>query len=177
MKTMTAFDLLEKIRKENILKVIISSHNEYIYQSFAYHIFWYIQKQQLSKYFPIMMEKLIEQMEQNNQRIILNEGSVHINIPKEEIRYIEKQKNYLYIHANQTYKIRYSFKDFVVQFYDDDFVIPIYGTMVHIQNIRYVHSGRKHLILWDDTTLPISYTHKNNLLQRTNAYKMKRPNS
>lgn len=164
LSEMNAFELFKKTNVSTI-KIIITKDDDHVFESFNHHVFRYLLKKDLKEKFPALIKDLLVQLRKENQNLYLNSRGEMVNIPKRDIKYIETQKNYLLIHAKETYKIRGSFKQLKNNFIDCDFVVPIYGTMVNKKYIRSLSSSKGYLTMEDQTIIPISKASRKRMLE------------
>lgn len=170
MPNMTAFQFFEMTSHHRYHKIIITKYDHIIYDSFRYQFFWFIRKRFLEKDFPEMMTNLLETLQKDQKKFIINTHNISISLYYDEIYYIHTDKNYVVVHAIENYRIRSTFKDIVNIINSDDFIIISYGVIVNIRHVKYLDLKKLIIILNNEVQLTISRKYKKKVREKYKEY-------
>lgn len=171
MPQMDAYTFLKSIRDVEIEKVIITSHEGVVFDSFKYGIFWFLRKDLLEQELPDMMKTLLQKLYTYQSKLILHSVNRELALPIKDIKYVEVDKNYIVVHGNDVYRIRSAFSTVVDTLKKHQFVMPIYGTLINIEYIKYINYSNFTLVTLDNKEFIISRRQKKEVIDRYRQYK------
>lgn len=155
MKKMNGIDLAKKIRQENkeIQIIFVTGYLDYIQDGYEVEALHYLLK-------PITEEKLYTVLDRAAERLLFLDKSLiliikgeTIRIPFCQIRYIEVQKNYLTIHAQEDYELKQPLYELEKNL-DDGFCRTGRSFLVNLHYIKKI--TKKEVILENGTKVPLS---------------------
>ena len=161
MPEMNGFEvasLLQK-RKEDVLILFVTSHDDKVYQSYDYHPFWFIQKSHLHD-LRVVMPKLLRKVDAEAERkkltFNLKAESHNIEIDINTVVYIESYKNNIIIQDRISGKkeVRCKITDAEKQLYPLNIIRIQNGVLVNCRYISKITS--REVILTDGTHFGLS---------------------
>lgn len=173
LKDGTAFDYLESVKAFNFLCIIITWHSQIVFHSFQYQPFWFMRKHKLNDEFENFYIQFIAKLKENHSQLVLQSYNKTLNLKISSISYIEKQGNYLIIHSDQTYQIRYTFRRLLDNFDFSQFISPLYGVLIHPSYIKAINLTKRFIVLNNDTTFNISRKQFNQFIYQYQNYLLK----
>lgn len=161
MPEMNGFELASLLqkRKEDILIMFITSHEDKVYQSYDYHPFWFIRKTHMHD-FRVVIPKLLRKIDAEDERkrltYNLKAESRTIEIDINTVTYIESYKNDIIIRdrISGEKQIRCKITDAEKQLYPLNIIRVQNGFLVNCRYISKITS--REVILTDGTHLGIS---------------------
>lgn len=174
MPSMSAFMLFEELNKLNkrLEKVVITNYDNHVFTSFSYDLVWFLKKSEIKEQIPLMIEKLISKLDEGYKKLELKTVNCSVRIPYNEISHIQSDKNYILIHCNEVYRIRSTFNGILEKLTGTDFVVPVYGTAVNMEFIKYVNKTHGIITLLDETVIPISNGKKKEFMKQFKNFKL-----
>lgn len=158
MNGFEAASLLQK-RKEDILIMFVTSHEDKVYQSYEYHPFWFVRKSHLHD-FKVIIPKLLRKidLEEERKRLTFNlkAESCTIEIDINTVTYIESYKNNIIIRDKVLgeSQVRCKIAEAEKQLYPFNIIRIQNGFLV---NCRYISKmTSREVILTDGTHLGLS---------------------
>lgn len=143
-------DFAKRIRKEDPNKkiIFISSHEEYVFDSFEVQPFFFIRKVNLVSDFKRAIETYLKEVERNKKYLIIKYSGELKKVQFNEILFIEKYKDHTILHLCKDKSIQVSqpLKSFVNELNDSfviinrSMVINLYH-LIEIENIFAVMSN------------------------------------
>lgn len=163
MPEMNGFEvasLLQK-RKDDILIVFITSHEDKVYQSYEYHPFWFVRKSHmhdLSIVIPKLLRKIDSEEEKKRLTFNLKTENCTIELDINTVIYIESFKNDIIIHDRVlgAKQIRCKITEAEKQLYPMNIIRIQNGILVNCRYISKITS--REVILTDNTKLGLSRT-------------------
>ena len=161
MPEMNGFEvasLLQK-RKEDVLILFVTSHDDKVYQSYDYHPFWFIRKSHLHD-LRVVMPKLLRKVDAEAERkkltFNLKAESHNIEIDINTVVYIESYKNNIIIQDRISGKkeVRCKITDAEKQLYPLNIIRIQNGVLVNCRYISKITS--REVILTDGTHFGLS---------------------
>lgn len=161
MPEMNGFEvaaLLQK-RKEDVLIMFVTSHEDKVYQSYDYHPFWFIRKNHmhdLRVIIPKLLRKIDAEKERKRLTFNLKTESKTIEIDINTVTYIESYKNNIIIRDRVIgeKQIRCKITDAEKQLYPLNIIRIQNGFLVNCRYISKITS--REVILTDGTHLGLS---------------------
>lgn len=150
--------LLQK-RKDDVLIVFITSHEDKVYQSYEYHPFWFVRKSHmhdLNIVIPKLLRKIDIEEEKNRCTFNLKAENCTVEIDINTVIYIESFKNDIIIHdrALGEKQIRCKMIETEKQLYPMNIIRIQNGILVNCRYISKITS--REVILTDGTRLGLS---------------------
>lgn len=161
MPEMNGFEvasLLQK-RKENILILFVTSHEDRVYQSYDYHPFWFIRKSHmhdLKVVFPKLLRKIDAEEERKRRIFNLKAENCVVEIDINTVMYIESYKNDIIIRdrVSGEKQVRCKITDAEKQLYPLNIIRIQNGVLVNCHYISKITS--REVILTDGTHFGLS---------------------
>lgn len=161
MPEMNGFEvasLLQK-RKDDVLIVFITSHEDKVYQSYEYHPFWFVRKSHmhdLNIVIPKLLRKIDVEEEKNRCTFNLKAESCTVEMDINTVLYIESFKNDIIIHnrALGEKQIRCKMTEAEKQLYPMNIIRIQNGILVNCRYISKITS--REVILTNGTRLGLS---------------------
>lgn len=155
MKEMNGVDLARIIRKDNkeIQIVFASGYMEYILDGYEVEALYYLLKPVNENKLNEVLNKAVEKLNKNKKAIIIQYQGEMIRIPLYEIKYIDVQKNYITIHANENIRVKQTLSD-IERELDESFFRTGRSYIVNITYIKKVTKKEIYLITKDIIPLP-----------------------
>lgn len=99
----SGMEVAETLRKKNedILLIFVSSHEDYVFDTFAYRPFRFVRKARMKQELPVVLRAAEAQYQKNRKRLIIlkcEEGEVRVE--ESEIMYVEMIKRQLHIYLS-----------------------------------------------------------------------------
>ncbi len=161
MPEMSGFEvasLLQK-RKENILILFVTSHEDKVYQSYDYHPFWFIRKSHMHD-LQVIIPKLLRRIDADDERkrltFNLKTENCVVEIDINTVIYIEAYKNDIIIQdkVSGEKQVRCKMTDAEKQLYPLNIIRIQNGVLVNCRYISKITS--REVILTDGTHLGLS---------------------
>lgn len=174
MPDLNAFDLFEKVSKMNstVVRVVISNFEGYVSSGYNYGIFRYVNKNDVDKEITVMMEELLYVLKKKHRKLIIQSCNQMVALPIREITHIESDKNYVIIYCKKQYRIRSTFGSMLEKIKDDDFCVPVYGTAVNMNEIRYVNKSSLTIVMKSGEEFQISNKKKKELFENYMEFRL-----
>ena len=110
MPRMNGFDLAKILCEKypDIIIIFVSAYEDFVYSSFEYCPFRFLRKSHLNEELETTLDKAIEKININDNRILFNTVEGQLYLKAKEILFFEGEKNYYYIYTikNKSYKCR-----------------------------------------------------------------------
>ena len=155
MKKMNGVELAEKIRQRNkeIQIIFITGYMDYIQDGYEVEALHYLLKPITEKKLCLVLDRAAERLQFLEKSLLFTIRSETIRIPLHEIRYLEVQKNYVTIHAQEDYEIKQTLQE-LERNLDDGFCRTSRSFIVNLHYIKRI--TKKEVILNDGTEIPLS---------------------
>lgn len=168
----TGMELAERVRHflPRVKMIFITSHIEYAIDAFALNIFRYVPKMELEKRLPAALTDAVALLR-------LEEGSFYTirtssrleKIPCRDICYIERDgKNARIVTFQGESRVRKSLQQVFEELPAEEFLFIDRGCIVNLIHILQIKDGMA--VLENDTVLPISRSHLQQVKERINTY-------
>lgn len=155
MGKMSGVELAKKVRQDNkeVQIVFITGYMDYIAEGYDVEALHYLLKPVSEQKLRSVLDRAVLRIRGGNRSILLQTGDEMVRIPLYEIRYLEVQKNYVTIHAQQDYQVKKPLRELEGEL-DDSFFKTGRSFWV---NLRYVmRTSKSEVTLKDGTQVPLS---------------------
>lgn len=161
MPGMNGFEIASLLqeRKDDILIVFVTSHEDKVYQSYEYHPFWFVRKSHMHD-LSIVIPKLLRKIdaEEEKKKLVFNLKAENrtIELDINTITYIESFRNDIIIRdrISGEKQVRCKIADAEKQLYPMNIIRIQNGVLVNCRYISKITS--REVILTDDTRLGLS---------------------
>lgn len=110
MPKINGFDLAKILCEKypDIIIIFVSAYEDFVYSSFEYCPFRFLRKSHLNDELNTTLEKAVEKIIINDNRLLFNTIDGQLSLKAKEILFFEGEKNYYYIYTtkNKSYKCR-----------------------------------------------------------------------
>ena len=110
MPKINGFDLAKILCEKypDIIIIFVSAYEDFVYSSFEYCPFRFLRKSHLNDELKTTLEKAIEKIIINDNRLLFNTIDGQLSLKAKEILFFEGEKNYYHIYTtkNKSYKCR-----------------------------------------------------------------------
>lgn len=99
----SGMEVAETLRKKNedIILIFVSSHEDYVFDTFAYSPFRFVRKARMKQELPVVLRAAEAQYQKNRKRsIILKCEDGEVRVEESEIMYVEMIKRQLHIYLS-----------------------------------------------------------------------------
>lgn len=171
MPQLDGFEVLEHIKKENLLVIFITAHADYAVKAFEYEAFDYllkpISKERFSKAISRTLKFLKTDEKKDDLYMSLKDNGTVYNIAIRDITHIEADDNYVKIyHKEKTYRKRSTLSTFLDSLGNSDF-LRIHRSYVvnrqHIVSMVRVYKGDYLIRLNNGKVIPTSQSYRKNV--------------
>lgn len=155
MEKMSGVELAKRLRQEGagLQLVFITGYMEYIAEGYDVEALHYLLKPVMSEKLNAVLDRAIERLKIRENSLLLKLPGGIVRLPLYEIRYLESEKNYVSIHADETYRIKRALTEIKKEL--DESFFQIHRS--YIINLRFVRKAAKmEVTLKDSTILPLS---------------------
>ena len=154
MGNMDGVSLAKQLRKENetLQIVFITGYSDYISEGYEVAALHYLMKPVKEEKLFSVLDRAITKLLKNERTLNLEISSEMIRIPFYQIRYLDVQKNYVTIHANEDYTIKKTLNE-LASALDDRFHRVGRSAIVNLSYINRV--TKTEIILSDGTKVPL----------------------
>lgn len=158
MPGMDGFEVASSLqkRKENILILFVTSHEDKVYQTYDYHPFWFVRKshlRDLKTIFPKLLKKIDTESLKERHTCNLQTVGKTVEIDLNTLLYIESYKNDIIIHDKVLgeRRLRCKLADAEKQLYPMKIIRVQYGILVNLRFVSKITS--REVILTDGTSI------------------------
>lgn len=155
MGNMSGVELAKKIRSGNreVQIVFITGYMDYISEGYDVEALHYLLKPLSGEKLCSVLDRAVLRVKEKEHCILLHSGEEMVRIPLYEIRFLEVQKNYVTIHAQESYEVKKPLRELEKEL-DDSFFKTGRSFWV---NLRFVmRTTKKEVVLKDGTVIPLS---------------------
>ena len=155
MPNMSGIDVAKKIENHNCKIVFVTNREDFVFNAVnTVSSFGFIRKNHLESDLVKVFDRILKNNQSSNYLLLKHNGET-IKIKYNDIFYLEKIKNYVYVHTgNQVYSI----KDTLTKY--EEMLKPFSFIRCHagyIVNLNYVNKiGKKDIILSNNCIVPMS---------------------
>lgn len=155
MGKLNGVELAKKVRQENkgIQIIFVTGYMDYIQDGYEVEALHYLLKPVTEEKLDMVLERAVERLAFLEKSLILVIHGEMVRIPLHEIRYLEVQKNYVTIHAQEDYEIKQPLYELEEKL-DDGFCRTGRSFIVNLHYIKRI--TKKEVILNNGTALPLS---------------------
>ncbi len=155
MKKMNGVELAGKIRQKNkeIQIIFITGYMDYIQDGYEVEALHYLLKPITEEKLSLVLDRAAEHLQFLEKSLLFTIRGETIRIPLHKIRYLEVQKNYVTIHAQEDYEIKQTLQD-LERNLDDGFCRTSRSFIVNLHYIKRI--TKQEVILNDGTKVPLS---------------------
>lgn len=155
MGRISGVELAKQIRRDNreVQIVFITGYMEYIAEGYDVEALHYLLKPLSEEKLYSVLDRAVLRVKEKSHSLLLHMGDEMVRIPLYEIRYLEVQKNYVTIHAQQDYQVKKPLRELEGEL-DDSFFKTGRSFWV---NLRFVmRTSKNEVTLKDGTQVPLS---------------------
>ncbi len=154
MDGMDGVTLAKQVRREDetVQLVFITGYSDYIAEGYEVAALHYLMKPvQKEKLFSVL-DRAFAKLQRNRQVLNLEISGELFRVPLFELRYLESAKNYVTLHAKETYTVKRPLKDFEGEL-DNRFFRLGRGFIVNLERVQKV--TRTEVVLDSGERLPL----------------------
>ena len=113
MGNMDGVTLARQIRKSNksVQIVFITGYSDYIAEGYDVEALHYLMKPLKKEKLYDVLDRAVNKIMQNEKHLVLNTFDEMIRIPLHEIIYIDVDRNYVTVHSNKDYTVKFTIAD------------------------------------------------------------------
>lgn len=154
MAEMNGVQLARIVRGENkeVQIVFITGYMEYIADGYDVEALHFLIKPVTEVKLFEVLDRAVIKLNRNERAIILNRNGETVRIPLYEIRFLDVQRNYVTVHANEDIRVKATLGELECEL-DDAFLRIGRSVIVHLSYIRRV--TKTDILLSDDTVIPL----------------------
>lgn len=156
---MDGFALAKQIREQypDLMLIFVSAYDELVFQSFAYHPFWFLRKARIEQELPHIFTKAIEQYMSSKEAELFQTKNGNILLPVKEILYLEADRNYynIYCTTGALYRCRGTLSSLESRFKKYDFYRVHSAYLINMAHVRQI-SAINSVIMKNHKQIPIS---------------------
>lgn len=169
MGGMNGVELAKKLRRmgERLLLVFVTGFMDYISEGYDVEALHYLMKPVTGKKLEQVLDRSMERIGAREKELTLSLPNGIVRVPLYEIRYLEVQKNYVTVHAEEDYRVKKTLNELEGEL-DDSFFKVHRSYIVALRFIRRIL--KTEIILKDNTEVPLSRKLYNDLNQAMIRY-------
>ena len=154
MEKMDGIALAREIRKHNrqMQIVFVTGYMEYIQEGYDVEALHYLLKPVSQEKIDSVLERAVERLKTADAVFLVECGGEVLRLPLKEIRFIESNRNYNIIHADNDYEMRGTLSELEEKL-DEAFVRVGRSCLVNLHYVRRI--GKTELILNTGENLPV----------------------
>lgn len=154
MEKMDGIALAREIRKHNrqMQIVFVTGYMEYIQEGYDVEALHYLLKPVSQEKIDSVLERAVERLKTADAMFLVECGGEVLRLPLKEIRFIESNRNYNIIHADNDYEMRGTLSELEEKL-DEAFVRVGRSCLVNLHYVRRI--GKTELILNTGENLPV----------------------
>lgn len=155
MGSMSGVELAKRLRQSGAgLQIIfVTGYMEYIAEGYDVEALHYLIKPVTGGRLGAVLDRAVERLKMRENTLTLTLADGVVRLPLYEIQYLEVQKNYVTIHADEEYSVKRTLNELAEEL--DESFYRIHRS--YIVNLRFVKRiSRAEVILKDKTALPLS---------------------
>ena len=155
MEKMDGIALAREIRKHNrqMQIIFVTGYMEYIQEGYDVEALHYLLKPVSQEKIDSVLERAVERLKTADAVFLVECGGEVLRLPLKEIRFIESNRNYNIIHADNDYEVRGTLSELEAKL-DEAFVRVGRSYLVNLHYVRRI--GKTELILNTGENLPVS---------------------
>ena len=154
MEKMDGIALAREIRKHNrqMQIIFVTGYMEYIQEGYDVEALHYLLKPVSQEKIDSVLERAVERLKTADAMFLVECGGEVLRLPLKEIRFIESNRNYNIIHADNDYEMRGTLSELEEKL-DEAFVRVGRSCLVNLHYVRRI--GKTELILNTGENLPV----------------------
>ena len=154
MEKMDGIALAREIRKHNrqMQIIFVTGYMEYIQEGYDVEALHYLLKSVSQEKIDSVLERAVERLKTADAVFLVECGGEVLRLPLKEIRFIESNRNYNIIHADNDYEMRGTLSELEEKL-DEAFVRVGRSYLVNLHYVRRI--GKTELILSTGENLPV----------------------
>ena len=154
MEKMDGIALAREIRKHNrqMQIIFVTGYMEYIQEGYDVEALHYLLKPVSQEKIDSVLERAVERLKTADAVFLVECGGEVLRLPLKEIRFIESNRNYNIIHADNDYEVRGTLSELEAKL-DEAFVRVGRSYLVNLNYVRRI--GKTELILNTGEKLPV----------------------
>ena len=154
MEKMDGIALAREIRKHNrqMQIIFVTGYMEYIQEGYDVEALHYLLKPVSQEKIDSVLERAVERLKTADAVFLVECGGEVLRLPLKEIRFIESNRNYNIIHADNDYEMRGTLSELEEKL-DEAFVRVGRSCLVNLHYVRRI--GKTELILNTGENLPV----------------------
>ncbi len=155
MNGMSGVELAKRLRATGakLQIVFITGYMDYIEQGYDVEALHYLLKPVTQEKLETVLERAMERLGARGNVLVLSWGGSMVRLPLDEIRYLEVMKNYVTVHAGETYSVKRTLRELEEEL--DDSFYKIHRS--YVVNLRFVKKVTKTAVtLKESEELPLS---------------------
>lgn len=169
MDGMSGVDLAKRLRGmgARLQLVFITGYMEYISEGYDVEALHYLMKPVTEIKLTEVLDRALERVRTREKELVLSISDGMIKLPLYDIRYIEVSKNYVAVHAGETFRVKRTLNELETEL--DDSFFRVHRS--YIVGLRFIKKITKtEVILKDGTEVPLSRKMYNDLNQALIRY-------
>ena len=154
MEKMDGIALAREIRKHNrqMQIIFVTGYMEYIQEGYDVEALHYLLKPVSQEKIDSVLDRAVECLKTADAVLLVESGGEVLRLPLKEIRFIESNRNYNIIHADNDYEVRGTLSELEAKL-DEAFVRVGRSYLVNLNYVRRI--GKTELILNTGEKLPV----------------------
>ena len=154
MEKMDGIALAREIRKHNrqMQIIFVTGYMEYIQEGYDVEALHYLLKPVSQEKIDSVLDRAVERLKTGDAVLLVESGGEVLRLPLKEIRFIESNRNYNIIHADNDYEMRGTLSELEAKL-DEAFVRVGRSYLVNLNYVRRI--GKTELILNTGEKLPV----------------------
>jgi len=154
MEKMDGIALAREIRKHNrqMQIIFVTGYMEYIQEGYDVEALHYLLKPVSQEKIDSVLDRAVERLKTADAVLLVESGGEVLRLPLKEIRFIESNRNYNIIHADNDYEVRGTLSELEAKL-DEAFVRVGRSYLVNLNYVRRI--GKTELILNTGEKLPV----------------------
>lgn len=154
MNKMNGVELAKRIRAfdKTVQIIFVTGYSEYISEGYDVAALHYLMKPVIKEKLFEVLDRAKEKLSENERYLCLKIDSEMILVPLHEIRYIEVERNYVTVHADDNYTVRQTLSE-MEQELDDRFFRASRSFIINLHKIR--KATKSEVVLIDNTSIPL----------------------
>lgn len=138
----------------NTIIIFVTSHDALVYQTFDYRPFGFMRKGYLDTELSPLVDRVIKELDDRKEELVINKGQEIIRIPFNEILYVEGDKNYLNIKTKtDEFRTRDTMTSIENELKGKGFIRCHKGYLVNGEHIGKLRSGEIEIDINGDTLI------------------------
>lgn len=152
---MNGIELAAKIREKNhaVQIVFVTGYMEYIAEGYDVEALHYLLKPVTAERLGGVLDRAVQRVADREKELCLQTPEGFVRVPVSEIRYLEVQRNYVTIHADENYTVKKTLGELEREL-DESFFRTGRSFIVNLRFVKKITKSRA--VLKDGTQIPLS---------------------